>query len=67
MERELKFEFASDKDAGLRDLPTLLDLKIDAPTEQMLESEYFDTPDFFCAEMERRCASVALATVSSRH
>ncbi|KAF7961303.1 hypothetical protein AWV80_34745 [Cupriavidus sp. UYMU48A] len=45
MERELKFEFASGKDAGLRDLPTLLDLKIDAPTEQMLESEYFDTPD----------------------
>ncbi|MCA3189082.1 CYTH and CHAD domain-containing protein [Cupriavidus sp.] len=46
MEKEFKFEFATDDDSGLRDLPTLLDLKIGAPTEQALESEYFDTPDF---------------------
>ncbi|RWA56435.1 hypothetical protein AU476_03740 [Cupriavidus sp. UYMSc13B] len=47
MEKELKFELAADQDVTLRELPMLLDVEFDSPQEQALESEYFDTPDFF--------------------
>lgn len=70
MERELKFEFAAQADADLRDLPALLNLEIDAPTEQTLESEYFDTPDYQlrqhgAALRVRRVASHLVQTLKS--
>ncbi|KWR88052.1 CYTH and CHAD domain-containing protein [Cupriavidus sp. IDO] len=39
----MKFELAEAQDAALRELPRLLDVELDSPQEQALESEYFDT------------------------
>lgn len=46
MEKELKFEFAADQDAAVRDLATVLHLQDHATSEHALDSEYFDTPEY---------------------
>ncbi|SDD82528.1 Inorganic triphosphatase YgiF, contains CYTH and CHAD domains [Cupriavidus sp. YR651] len=64
MERELKFELASDQASAIRQLTLLRNMQVEPPHEERLESEYFDTPDLLLRHSD---ASLRIRRIGDRY